>query len=93
MPVRLYFDDGADSYRVYDIVFAHGRSRRVPLGDSRANYRVFVHESGRRRLYMFVKGDNHGITEPELEHQLRASQYGATYTFDTNALTPERGQR
>lgn len=87
---RLYVDLDADSYRVYDIVFTRGRSKRVPLGALNATERIFVHESGRRRIYQFAKGESHAITEPELERQLRPSGYGATSTFDANSLTPEK---
>jgi len=64
---RIYIDDATGSYRVYDTTYSGGRTRRVSLGSSAAHYRVFVHESGHKRLYHFPKTDSHGITEPELE--------------------------
>ena len=90
MPARLYVDVDGVSYRVYDTRFAGTRQKRVALGDPSARYRVFVPEVGQRRSYTFKRGESHGITEPDLERQLRASEYlhlGAP--FDASTMTPE----
>jgi hypothetical protein len=87
MSARLYIDDATGSYRVYDTVFTRGRSKPLPLGSTSANYRVFVYECGRRRLYEFPRKEAHGITEPELERQLRYAHSGDV--FDASDLTPD----
>lgn len=89
MPARLYVDVDGVSYRVYDTRFAGARQKRVALGDPSARYRVFVPEAGQRRSYAFKRGEGHGITDLDLERQLRASEYvhmGAP--FDSSTMTP-----
>jgi len=91
MTVRVYVESAdAIAYRVYDVRFADGRTKRLPLGDASANYRVFVPESGPHRLYKFGRGDDHGIREAELERQLRSAGYAASSKFDGSELTPDR---
>lgn len=92
MPARLYFDaaDGI-SYRVHDVRFADGKTKRLPLGDQSANYRVFLAQDGVQRLHKFNRGDDHGIREDLLERQLRSAGYAQTEkAFDPRTLDSER---
>lgn len=96
MPVRVYIEEAGSGllYRVYDVRFADHKRKRLPLGDPSANYRIFVAESGVRRLHHFGRGDEHGIREDELERQLHSAGYAQTgKPFDGSELTPDRGQR
>jgi hypothetical protein len=94
MAVRVYVEDGDGlPYRVYDVQFNDGKSKRLPLGDATANYRVFVPESGPHRLHKFGRADDHGITEPQLERQLRSAGFAPTQKFDGSELTPDRRAR
>lgn len=74
---KLYFVDvDGKEYRVHDTQYAGGKHIRVLLGDPSAKYRVFVAKGEEmRRSYEFRKGEDHRITEPDLERQFREAQY------------------
>jgi hypothetical protein len=91
MSARLYFDADGVSYRVHDVRFADGINKRLPLGDPSANYRVFVPESGPRRMHQFKRGDDHGVREVLLARQLATAGYEHTgKKFDGSEFTPEK---
>ena len=89
MAARLYFEFDGVAYRVHDTYFTQGKQHCVPLGDAKAKTRVFVPESGAHRIYTFRKDEARGVTEAELERQLRSSGYAATEKFDTSRLTSD----
>lgn len=77
MPARVYFDaEDGTAYRVYDTQLKHGITKRVPLGDPHAKYRIFVPQNGARRSHMFLRGESHGL-------QMRTSSgnYGPLSSF------------
>jgi len=92
MPARVYFDaaDGT-AYRVYDTQFKNGVTKRLPLGDASAHYRIFVPQSGPRRSHLFQRGESHAITDADLARQLKGAQYlHEGPPFDADTLTPRR---
>jgi hypothetical protein len=88
MRSRLYFEEDGVAYRVHDVKYSARRNQRVPLGDTSANYRVFVPQDGPRRAYKFRPNEQHAVTESELAQQLRASEYLPTKSFNADELTP-----
>jgi hypothetical protein len=91
--VRLYLDVEGVSYRVHDTTFSQRKHTIVPLGDPRAQFRMFVTKDGAQRSYRFTRTDAHGVTEEFLVRQLRAAGYPAREEFDASKLTPERRER
>lgn len=76
MAARLYFDaDDGVTYRVHDVTFVDGKTKLADLGDAAASARMFVPESGARRIYKFRSLDSHFITGDELARQLRQARY------------------
>ena len=92
MATRLYFDADDDvAYRVHDTTFVKGKHVPVPLGEHRAQYRLFVPQDRThpRRAYRFKPTDAHSISDGALAVQFKQAEFLGTSKFDASSLTPE----
>lgn len=84
-PPRLYFHTAGELgvWRVYDCVFEDGRLR--PLGmppKAGATRRVFVSETGVRKVYRRQPGEVWRDTAATFDRQLLAAEFLATSAFN-----------
>lgn len=88
---KLYFraPDGAE-YRVHDAIFTGGKHRRVPLGDSRAQYRIFTTGKSPHRSYKFKTGESRDVSEALLEKQLKQAEFAGFKPFDSTSRADPR---
>jgi hypothetical protein len=87
----LHAADGT-TWRVHDVVYHNHKNTRVPLGDARANYRIFVSADGTKRSHHFDRMASRKADDAAmLAAQLRSAGYlGRGETFDPKSVEPER---
>lgn len=84
-PAAVYFVAATgDRWRVHDCVMEGGRLVRLGSPDNpRAAYRVFVAETGVRKLYTRLKGEVWRLTPAQCDRQLTAAEFlGQTPDFN-----------
>lgn len=76
-PAAVYFVAGTgDRWRIHDCRMVDGRLRPFPTpGAAAAQYRVFVAETGVRKVYTRTKGEIWRLTEAQLDRQLAAAEF------------------
>lgn len=92
---RTYYvaADGS-AWRVRDTLWESRRHREVKLGSPTARYRLFTNPDGRRQVYEFTGDEGRGISEHDLDRQLRASRFEPrNQSPDPDALSLEPGER
>lgn len=88
-PFYFIAEDGV-RWRVHDTAFGpplaeRHRHRRLPLGDRRAIYRVFVAADGQRRAYAFPRNappEDRTLDAERLAQQFAQSGWMASARFD-----------
>jgi hypothetical protein len=72
---RTYYvaADGS-AWRVRDTFWESRRHREVRLGSPSARYRLFTNPDGVRKVYEFASDEGRGISERDVDRQLRASK-------------------
>ena len=79
---KVYLTVEGERWRVYDTWLVAGKLKATTPPSTRATARVFVSESGVRKLCRFKRNESRVLSDARLAEQLRRAEYLATERFN-----------